>query len=529
MPTPISIADYLAGWAIQTPAGLYAEPSFGRGALLGAMLRRIAALAGSSSGTSTIRGMEIQPGAATQARERLGVAPSARLDLRSEGFFSALANLTLGEYDAVVANPPYARFGRMPVEEQLLAKAFMREQGWTVPGSMNTWVPFVIGSACLLKRGGRLAMVLPAELLQVRYAHAVRTYLATQFGAVTVVTFRRLVFPGVQQSAVLLLGVKGEECSFTVSEVTSPELLPASQSAMATVEVHEVADHTKWTQYLLKSEQWNTLRSATWSEGVGRLGNWAGVDVGVVTGENAFFIVTREGATGLDAGSRVRRILTKTRAISGTHFSDEDWSTFERSGVPSRLLYLSATTELPTPLEAYIAEGQDNLIDRQYKCSLREPWYAVPSVWTPDAFLSRQIGLAPRLAANDAEVTCTDTLLRVTMREDVSAHALSQHFVNSLTFLWAEILGRSYGGGVLEVMPSEAEMLPVPAPTFSLPRSGSVQIDSLVRSGEIEAALDLGDEIFLGDQLGIPRRGRAMLRAGWHRLVDLRTDRPEAS
>ena len=55
-------------------------------------------------------------------------------------------------------------------------------------------------------------MVVPAELLQVTYAGELREYLARKYSHLTLVTFRRLVFAGVQQEIVLLLATR-EDCS----------------------------------------------------------------------------------------------------------------------------------------------------------------------------------------------------------------------------------------------------------------------------------------------------------------------------
>lgn len=44
------------------------------------------------------------------------------------------------------------------------------------------------------------------------------------------------------------------------------------------------------------------------------------------------------------------------------------------------------------------------------------------------------------------------------------AEAFAASFHNSFTLLWAEIEGRSFGGGVLELVPSEVGRLKVFAP-----------------------------------------------------------------
>ena len=69
-----------------------------------------------------------------------------------------------------------------------------------------------------------------------------------------------------------------------------------------------------------------------------------------------------------------------------------------------------------------------------------------------------------RLLLNEAGVFTTDTIYRGEMRALFSqmAEDLVAGFHNTLTLLSAEIEGRTYGGGVLELVPSEVARLRVP-------------------------------------------------------------------
>src|SRR5262249_22472186 len=115
-------------------------------------------------------------------------------------------------------------------------------------------------------------------------------------------------------------------------------------------------------------------------------------------------------------------------------------------------------------LLAHVDAGEAAGVHRGYKCSIRTPWWSTPSMWVPDLFMLRQIHLAPRLTVNPAGATSTDTVHRVRLVEPVDPAALAAVFHNSATFAFAEIMGRSYGGGILELEPGEAEQLPIPPP-----------------------------------------------------------------
>ena len=58
--------------------------------------------------------------------------------------------------------------------------------------------------------------------------------------------------------------------------------------------------------------------------------------------------------------------------------------------------------------------GEERDVHKGYKCSIRTPWYTVPSVWVPDGFVFRQIYDFPRIVLNSADATSTDTIHRLT-------------------------------------------------------------------------------------------------------------------
>jgi hypothetical protein len=78
--------------------------------------------------------------------------------------------------------------------------------------------------------------------------------------------------------------------------------------------------------------------------------------------------------------------------------------------------------------------------------------------------MTKRSNLFHRVILNEAEVVTTDTIYRGRMHAayDGRAQDLVAGFHNSLTLLLAELEGRTYGGGVLELVPSEISRLAVP-------------------------------------------------------------------
>lgn len=63
----------------------------------------------------------------------------------------------------------------------------------------------------LLSDNGKIAFVIPAEILQVAYAEDLRLFLANHLSKITLITFEELVFPDIEQEIVVFIGEKGQK------------------------------------------------------------------------------------------------------------------------------------------------------------------------------------------------------------------------------------------------------------------------------------------------------------------------------
>jgi adenine-specific DNA-methyltransferase len=111
----------------------------------------------------------------------------------------------------------------------------------------------------------------------------------------------------------------------------------------------------------------------------------------------------------------------------------------------------------------------------------------------------------------------------VKLLNGVAAPTIAAAFLNSLTFAFTEVLGRSYGGGVLELEPREAEKLPLPllgAEALDLNK-----INDLLLAGKIIEVLDMTDKQLLQDGLGLTASDSKTLRSIWEKLRDRRINR----
>lgn len=515
--TPDPVARFLAEWVAAAGPSLL-EPSCGDGAIL----RQLVA----HRPDGRVTGVEVNELEARTARAEVPAATVVAQDL-----FAWFSSSQCGSWDGVAGNPPFIRFQHWKEEMRDRAFDLMRSAGLRPTRLTNAWVPFSVAATLALRHGGRVGLVLPAELLQVTYAAELRAFLVDAYAELRAVAFRKLLFDGVLQEVVLLLGVRGDgPAAIRVVEVDDAASLPSPPSLVTRV-AHAPAllhDREKWTRYFLSPGEIEALRHVRAASGIGTLGEIAEVDVGVVTGRNAFFVLRPSEADRIGVRAHCVPLVSKSAHVRGIHLSPEHLDELERED--ARCLLLAVPNELDLAandaLRRYVENGEESGVHLGYKCSIRKKWWVAPSVWTPDAFLLRQIYDHPRIVSNDAGATSTDTIHRVRVSADVDPRVLAAASLNSVTFAFSEVMGRSYGGGVLELEPREAEALPFPAHAVL---SGSeidiALVEELSVTGRLLDAVEHVDGVLLIDGLGMKRDVVMRLRDVWALLRDRRLAR----
>ncbi|MBV9868522.1 MAG: class I SAM-dependent methyltransferase [Abitibacteriaceae bacterium] len=532
--TPQPIAQFLASWAIRDTSDEVLEPSCGDGEILFAAAQKLLEIGTLAENVGhQLHGVELYASEANLARcklEQLNVFCNGSICV---GDFFAFDNQEWGiinkRFDAVIGNPPFLRYHTFPEEQRVRAFRIMQTASLKPTKLTNSWVAFLIAASLRLKEHGRLAMVIPAELLQVNYAAETRAFLARHFGAITLVTFRRLVFAGIQQEVVLLLAEKSPAIESGIDVI---ELDDASDLAGYEVQLRErhhlkAIDHAaeKWTQYYLDEAEIGLLREAKKHPDLKRFGEIGDVDVGVVTGNNTFFVLNEAQVLQHKLQNHTLPLVGRTSQLPGLTYSNADWQRNCADGVSCHLLNLPEVpfNQLPKASKDYVRSGEATAVHQGYKCGIRKLWYIVPSRWVPNAFLFRQIHAYPKLVFNCTGATSTDTIHRVRYHQPQYADQITLSFLNSLTFAFSEVMGRSYGGGVLELEPNEADHLPLPF--FHDLKLDLAEIDSLERANEITKILDITDKTLLQQRLGFNQREARMFRDIWRKLSNRRLGR----
>lgn len=540
--TPQPVADWLARWALRSPRDTFLEPSCGDGSILGAGVSRLVALGACPSDLPTlVQGVEVTPGEANAARDRVkGLAGCGMDSIVETGDFFAWFRAQVGRrFSAALGNPPFIRYQSFPEPARGRGMSIMEEAGLRPNKLTNIWVPFVVASTEALEPGGRLALVIPAELLQVSYAAQLRAYLTERFEHVGIVTCNELFFDGAEQEVVLLLAegalprrAPGNRCRVAVLEAhTVRELVACDPAALlAAAEEKDIrgGDGEKWLKLFLTATEIEFMREVRLHPHVALLSRFARVDVGVVTGKNAWFVLRGSEVESLGLTGMTEPLVSRAAHFRGAAVSLADWRVLAAADERVHLVNIRLPDggRLPPTAAAYVAKGEADSVHLGYKCSIRKPWYHVPSLWNPDAFLFRQIHDFPRFVRNQVVATATDTIHRVTAH-GCDADALVASTFTHLTAASAELVGRSYGGGVLELEPTEAERLLVPD---VLDRAVPLaEADAMVRAGRLPVLLQENDRRILQDALGLSHADCARLKGVWDKMRDRRMARGKRS
>jgi adenine-specific DNA-methyltransferase len=486
--TPSELTRFLAHWAIRSADDLVLEPSCGDGAFLGSISERFAEL-GADDLSGRLVGIERDGAEADKAR-----ALSEGAQIRTADFFDVDPS-SLPAVDAVIGNPPYIRYHGFVGEDRRKGLARAHGQGVELTRLASSWAHFVVHSVGFLGPDGRLALVLPAELLHADYGQPVRNLLMARFGSVVIVAFDRMVFRDAQVDAVLLLASNDDDRGLRIIRLPDERSL-VTMDLGAHLAGASSTPPARWSQSV-DFEAGAVYQEAMESAISEPLGSIASVDIGYVSGANRFFILSREeAAIRMLPASVLTPTIRRPADVPGLVAGDEH----------TRLLLDLASKGKPSNkhLLAYLAEGESAGISDHYKCRMRRPWYAVPLPRSkPQAFLPYMNHHGPRLIVNTANARSSNLLHGVGFKPAAPpVEALAVAMCSSLTLLSAEIEGRAYGGGVLKLETKEAERLRVPLLSARLVERLAAEFDriSALRSaGDLKSAAAIADHLLALD------------------------------
>lgn len=514
--TPPAIAKFILQWGISDSNDSdILEPSCGDGVFL-------KCISNNEMLYNSITAIEYEAGEAEKARA-IGLHDSEVINAD----FHRFCLDTDKRFNLVVGNPPFIRYQYYDSNQQKLADEIFKRSKLKRTKLTNAWVTFVVGCSQLLTEIGKMGFVIPSELLMVKYAQQLRQYLAKNFNKINIISFENLIFEEIQQDVVLLLCEKNgtDEHLIEHIEVKDANGLLTLDPYRLKFPTKKIDFHTdKWTYYFLEKKELELLEKV--KRNMPSISNYANVEVGITTGANDYFTVPDSIVTLYDLKEYAKPMVGRSVQVTSLCFTEEDWRANVDSGAKAFLLaFPSGVKEKGNDgVRAYIENGEKAGVNNGYKTSIREEWYIIPSIKISDALFLRRNNLYPKFVLNEAKAYTTDTMHRVFIKNGVNKKAFVASYYNSLSFAFAEILGRNFGGGCLELMPSEVGGIYLPYRVEN--EALFTGIDSMLRQKRTaDEILDYTDRKILHDGMGLSMEEVKTARSIWHKIMGRRLSR----
>ncbi|QDT35685.1 N-6 DNA methylase [Stratiformator vulcanicus] len=461
--TPDDVAAALVRWVVRRNSDRLLDPSCGNGQFL--------------QFHSNAFGVECDSEALTETAIRL---PHVRVQ---SGDFFEWAGKTNARFECAAGNPPFIRYQHFKGEQRKRALRLCRQWGAEFTALSSCWPLFLVGAARLLRPGGRMAFVVPAEIGHAPYTLPLLDYLRFRFSTVSVIAVKKKIFPTLSQDVWLLYASGAGGTTRFIDfhawdEFAYRSTPPTSGTRLSLDELQKFGGRLR--PFLLPEEMRELYLQLKSSADVRRLGDFAKVGIGYVTGDNDFFHLSRKKAESWGIEDRyLMPTVRNGRMLPNNRLTRRQVSSWIEDDIECFLLRIRPEESLSKAVRSYLGSEQGQKAQGTYKCRNRTPWYSVPDVKVPHAFLSYMSTDCPKFTANAAACACTNSIHSVRFaggRPPINLSTVADNIVMAFS---AEVEGHSLGGGMLKLEPREAGNLLFPSKKLRVTPSES----ALVREG----------------------------------------------
>ncbi|HJT97973.1 MAG TPA: N-6 DNA methylase, partial [Rhodanobacteraceae bacterium] len=330
--TPDDVAQCLARWVVRTEADRLLDPSCGDGRFI-------------AQHANTV-GIEQDAVAAQLAIAR---APWA---LVHEGDFFSWASHTHERFECAAGNPPFIRYQTFRGEPRQRALNLCASAGARFSGLSSSWAPFIVATATLLKAGGRLAFVVPAEIGHAPYSAPLLEYLCANFGVVHVIAVRQKLFPKLSEDCWLLYaegyGRSSAEIRFSALRTFTPTPRPPISFTRVALSAWRDDWNCRLRPFVLTAEARDLYAECAAQGDSRRLGDLANVGIGYVSGANDFFHLRPSEAASLRIPKSVLHPTVRNgRALPTRRVTNETVENWFRNDEEVLLLRIGKEGKLP--------------------------------------------------------------------------------------------------------------------------------------------------------------------------------------
>ncbi|MBK6025783.1 methylase of polypeptide subunit release factors [Brevundimonas nasdae] len=479
------------------------EPSVGDGAFL-------TALTDHGARPERTLAIDIDP-------QRLNTLAAGRPGLATHcgDFIQYVLDRPGSRFDLIVGNPPYIRRKNFDVGFSETLDALSKRQAYPRPNLKNAWAAFVIAAESVLSQDGALAFVVPYELMNVDYGLALQREVFPRFERIDILVPKEKAFKQIDQDAVVIIARRrAQDLGVFVHDVANLEVKTLGHGTRIDYAPGSpIAINLK--AFLLTDQAAALLRRI--QSTAPTVADVCRSHTGIVTAANDYFILTREAVERRELAAWAKPILKRSAYLpSGPIFTAEDFARLSQT-LPSQVIDFNGFSrqDLTPAAVRYVEEGEASGVDGSYKARNRQTWFHIPMTPKSRGLFFKRSFAYPRLCVNEADAYVTDTAYVIHMGEGRTVEALCYSFYNSLTLLFCEVLGRFYGGGVLELTPKEFRALPL---YYSEPTPAAFKDFAAAERWSDPERLALDGDQRLIEQHGFSVEDMAVVHDAWRTL-----------
>ncbi len=369
------------------------------------------------------------------------------------------------KFNLIICNPPYVRHHHIKGQKQFLKEKAFNAIQQKISSLAGLYCYFIAIAHKWMTKNGIGIWLIPSEFMDVNYGKTLKTYFTTK---VTLLQVHRFDPDDLQfkdalvTSSVLVIKnsppPKNHKVQFTLgADLNKPEL---SKSYL----IDELKLENKWTRFPFNEIRSNNPQS--------KLKDFFKIKRGIATGDNSFFILSKEEAIQRNIPFQfLRPILPSPRYISNQIINSDENGNPE---IDKKLFVLDCSLPIEVieeeypALFKYLEEGISRKVTERYICKNRKIWYSQENREVSDFYFT-YIGRSSkgknsfRFILNNSKSIVNNSYLMLYPNEELQAIIKDDEEVkrnllsvlNEMTQNEFIEQGRGYGGGMRKFEPKE--------------------------------------------------------------------------
>jgi hypothetical protein len=385
---------------------------------------------------------------------------------------------------ACLCNPPYTRHQLLRrTYKNRIAESLSRRIGVPIDRRASLYLYFFLHALEFLRPEGRLAFIMPSQVLETDYARQLRSFLARNYRirAVILIDEHCEIFHDAIVSPCLFLiensKPNGNSSTFIKVRAWSDSIW-ASLQGMSKKSATDIKVLRILQSDLIYARKWsNILRQGDCelltsdSNAMIHLGSIANVVRGIATGANDVLTLSESTVKQLGIEKRfLKPVLAKASYLVSEELDASEFKRILRSGRKAWLLFCSKPkTELGgTRVLSYLKKAEKKGYHRRALTGARHPWYRTERRDPAPILFTYMSNSRPRFIYNQIHALNLNNLHGIylksrKLRSKKHVEQLVRILNSDLVVDQLQTVGRNYARGLLKVEPKELEQVVIRA------------------------------------------------------------------